>query len=112
MDISGLANAALKTGQSATVLKGDAGTERPALPNGSKEPSKAELADMVAKANQAVSKSQSDLQFQMDSDLGRPIVKIIDRETQAVLRQIPTVEMVELSKAIDKMQGVLVSKTV
>jgi flagellar protein FlaG len=36
----------------------------------------------------------------------------VDRETQEVLKQIPSVEMLKIAKAIEKMQGVLMSREV
>lgn len=74
------------------------------------EPTATELKAAVESANEALKANKSDLQFTLDPDLKKPVVKIIDRETKDVLRQIPSVEMLELSKAIEKMQGVLVSK--
>lgn len=85
--------------------------EPAAKPEQRKEPSAEELKEIVEKINDNLKTNGSDLRFQLDPDLKRPIVKVIDRATQDVLRQIPTVEMVELSKAIEKMQGVLFSKT-
>lgn len=76
-----------------------------------KEPTEAELKQMVEKANENLKINNSDLQFEMDTEASRMIVKVIDRDTKEVLRQFPSQEMVELSKAIEKMQGVLVSKT-
>lgn len=73
------------------------------------EPSREQLEKAVQRANELVKLNNSDLSFQIDPDLKKPIVKVIDRETQAVLRQIPSVEMLEVAKAIEKMQGALVS---
>lgn len=75
------------------------------------EPTAAELKQMIEKANENLKINNSDLQFEMDQEASRMIVKVIDRDTKEVLRQFPSTEMVELAKAIEKMQGVLVSKT-
>ncbi|WP_370262596.1 flagellar protein FlaG [Limnobacter sp.] len=69
-----------------------------------------EVLEVVQKANAAMASNQSNLQFVVDPDNGRPIVKIVDKETQEVLKQIPSVEMLKIAKAIEKMQGVLISK--
>lgn len=76
-----------------------------------KEPTEAELKKMIEKANENLKINNSDLQFEMNTESSKMIVKVIDRETKEVLRQFPSVEMIELAKAIEKMQGVLVSKT-
>jgi len=73
------------------------------------ELSTSEVLDIVAKANDAMKSSQSNVLFTVDPDSGERVVKVVDKETQEVLRQIPTVEMLKIAKAIEKMQGVLVS---
>jgi flagellar protein FlaG len=92
----------------------------PILTNNSSKPllgeraelSVSEVLEVVQKANVALSSSQSNLKFMMDNDNGKPIVQIIDRETQEVLKQIPSVEMLKIAKAIEKMQGVLMSREI
>ncbi len=71
-----------------------------------------EVLEVVQRANEALSSNQSNLKFLVDSDNGQPIVQIVDKETQEVLRQIPSVEMLKIAKSIEKMQGVLLSKEV
>lgn len=113
-----------KLNESMTSSSPMGGMERPVANEASKrpaEPAAAEVkpADMTAQqtrdvvkaANDAMARNGSDLKFRMDEDNGKPIVEIIDRQTEKVIRQIPSVEMIELSKALAKMQGVLVSKT-
>jgi flagellar protein FlaG len=38
------------------------------------------------------------------------VVKVIDRETQDVIRQIPSQEMLDLAQALDKLQGLLIKQ--
>lgn len=71
-----------------------------------------EVLEVVQKANAALTSNQSNLKFLVDTDNGKPIVQIVDRETQEVLKQIPSVEMLKIAKAIEKMQGVLMSREV
>ena len=47
------------------------------------------------------------VEFSLDADSGRIVVKIIDSATQEVVRQIPMEEMLALAKALDKFQGLL-----
>lgn len=75
------------------------------------ELSMSEMTEVLQRANKAMIKSGSDLKFSMDLENGKPVVQIIDRETDKVLRQIPSVEMLALSKALEKMQGVLMSRS-
>jgi flagellar protein FlaG len=68
-----------------------------------------EVVEIVQKANKALSDNASNLKFTVDKDSGARVVQLVDKETQEVLRQIPSVEMLKIAKAIEKMQGVLVS---
>ena len=68
-----------------------------------------EVLEAVQKANAALTSNQSNLKFMLDTESGRSIVQIIDRETEEVLKQIPSVEMLKIAKALEKMQGVLLS---
>ena len=45
------------------------------------------------------------VEFSLDADSGRVVVKIIDSATQEVVRQIPMEEMLALAKALDQFQG-------
>jgi flagellar protein FlaG len=36
------------------------------------------------------------------------VVKVIDQQTKEVIRQVPTQEVLEISKAIDRAQGLLI----
>ena len=53
----------------------------------------AKSAERVEKAveqlNDYVQSLQRDLRFSMDEELGRPIVRVVDSQTQEVIRQIP-----------------------
>lgn len=68
---------------------------------------KEELAQATEKISKLVATFASELNFSIDEDLGVPIVKVIDKHTDKVIRQIPTEEVLELSKNLDKLVGVL-----
>lgn len=63
-------------------------------------------------ANKAMELNKSNLKFMMDPNSTKPVVQIVDQETQEVLKQIPSVEMLKIAKAIEKMQGILMSREV
>lgn len=48
------------------------------------------------------------LEFIVDEESDRPIVKVVDQNTKEVLRQIPSEEAIELAKALDLSQGLLI----
>lgn len=70
------------------------------------------VAAAVQSANAYVQSISSRLQFSLDQDSGRTIVKMIDTETEEVLRQFPSEEMLAISKSIDRMQGLLINRKV
>lgn len=71
---------------------------------------KGELHEALVKIEQLVSPAARDLRFSIDEDTGITVIKLIDTQTQTVLRQIPTEEVIEISKALDKLQGLLVKE--
>ena len=52
--------------------------------------------------------TQSELKISIDDDLGVQVVRILDTSTDEVIRQIPSEEMLELAKSLDKVLGLLV----
>lgn len=71
-------------------------------------PSEAQVNQALKKINKALQQLSPDLEFELDPDTKRPIVKVIDQQTKQVIRQMPTAEALEISKALDKLQGLLV----
>ncbi|MFN3984569.1 MAG: flagellar protein FlaG [Rhodocyclaceae bacterium] len=72
------------------------------------QPELEDLRRAMDEVQTAIGAFTRDLQFSIDEDTGRTIVKIVDRETDEVIKQIPSEEMVRISKALDRLQGLLV----
>jgi flagellar protein FlaG len=65
----------------------------------------------VQSANAYIQEStSSNLQFSLDEESGRTVVRMIDTQTEEVLRQFPSEEMLAISKSIDRMQGLLINR--
>ncbi|MDZ5632685.1 flagellar protein FlaG [Janthinobacterium sp. GMG1] len=77
----------------------------------SKEPSREQLDKAVSELNQSSQMKTQGLEFSIDEDSQRTVVKVIDQETKEVLRQIPTKEALELSKTFDSAKGSLISQS-
>lgn len=74
-------------------------------------PNPSQLANAVKNINKVLQERSQDLEFTVDSDNDRTIVKIIDQSTKEILRQIPSEEALEISKAIDQaLQGLLIKQ--
>lgn len=52
------------------------------------------------------------LKIEIDKELEMPVVKIIEKDTNKVIRQIPPEYLLELMKRIDEMLGVLLNERV
>lgn len=50
------------------------------------------------------------LRFEIDKESGTQLIKVVDTDTNKVLRQIPTEEMLAISKALDRFKGVLLQQ--
>ena len=68
------------------------------------------VAAAVQSANTYMQSVSSSLEFSLDDASGRTVVKVVDTETEEVLRQFPSEEMLALSKSIDRMQGLLINR--
>lgn len=71
-------------------------------------PSQEDVQRAIAEVNKYLKESSNGIQFSLDQDSGKTIVKIVDPETQTVIRQIPTEQAVAISKDLAKLQGLLV----
>lgn len=54
--------------------------------------------------NQAIALEQRSLSFSIDDASGRSVIKVIDYETDEVIKQIPTEELLKVSQDIKRLQ--------
>ncbi|MGJ9418146.1 flagellar protein FlaG [Massilia sp. CMS3.1] len=74
-------------------------------------PQRAELSNAVADLNKVAQAASQGVRFSIDEETGRTVVKVVDTQTDKVLRQIPTVEALKLWRSIEQMQGVMLRDT-
>lgn len=67
-----------------------------------------ELDQAVKHLNDTAHLFNTELLFAVDPSTGRQVVKVTDRGTNEVIRQIPSEEVLRLSKALDDFKGLLV----
>ena len=66
------------------------------------------LQGMVENLNElAQSVIQRQLQFSIDEDSGKTVIKVIDTETDELIRQIPPEDLLEMQKYFGEMNGML-----
>jgi len=73
-----------------------------------KVPSPEEVKGAVEMINKAIQALARDLRFSMDEDTKSTVVKVVDSNTGEVIRQFPTEEVLQIAKALDKWQGMLI----
>lgn len=66
-------------------------------------------AEILSRAAQSFSR---DLQFTLDDSSGKMVVRVVDTQTNELIRQIPSEEALAISKAIDRLQGLIVPQKV
>lgn len=71
----------------------------------------ATLEEAIKKINAFISPTSSSVQFSVDQDSNRTVVKVVDMETKKVIRQFPDEDVLAMSKALDKLQGLMVKQT-
>jgi flagellar protein FlaG len=96
---------------SAAAVKANAaaGVGKPRSADGS-EPTKDEIKSAVDKLNLSMTAASQDLEFSVDEDSKQTVVKLVDRNTHEVLRQMPTKEALEIAKSLDKAMGKLIDQ--
>lgn len=73
------------------------------------QPSNKEMAFAVDNLNKVIASSLQSIQFSMDEELGKVVIKVMDTETKQVLRQIPNQEVINISKNLARLQGLVIS---
>lgn len=70
------------------------------------ELTEAEVNKTVEQLSQVMN-ANNDVNFKIDKESGRMVIQVIDRETNTLIRQIPSKEIIEISKALEGKTGVL-----
>ncbi len=70
--------------------------------------SREQLEQAVEAVKKFVMPISSTLDFSIDEETGIRVVKVIDSSTQEVIRQIPSEEILQIARALDRLQGLLI----
>jgi flagellar protein FlaG len=62
----------------------------------------------VANANRTIQAFTSALEFEIDGDTGKVVIRLVDTQDHRVLRQVPAPEMLEIARALERMQSLLI----
>jgi flagellar protein FlaG len=81
-----------------------------AVQQASMTPSLDQVKQAVQQINSAMQSNARGLEFSLDDESDRTIVKVVDTQTQKVIRQIPTEEALAIAKSLEKAIGSLVKE--
>jgi flagellar protein FlaG len=65
------------------------------------------VSSAVAHANAALRALSQAVEFEYDPDVNVTVVRLVDTQDHQVLRQVPSPEMLEIARALDRMQVTL-----
>ena len=66
-----------------------------------------QLASAISTVNKFIEPVAKNLEFSIDKETNKVIVKLVDAETNEILRQFPTDQMLAIAKTLGKLQGLL-----
>jgi len=81
-----------------------------AVPAPASQPSDEQIRQAVQQMQSAVESSAHNLQFTIDKESGKTVVRVVDDQTQEVIRQIPSEEVIALSHALERLEGLLLQE--
>lgn len=92
--------------QSSVASKAGVQTQVSAAPSSeeaapSSESVQQDLEKAVSRLNDYVQSTQRDLKFSMDDETGQTVVKVVDRYTSEVIRQLPDQVVLDLAKKLN-----------
>jgi flagellar protein FlaG len=103
----------------ADVVQGDnsvkpspSGKNRVTVENVDEKPSREVVERTIAKANQMAKSLSRKLNFSYDDRINKIVVKVMEGNTEKVIRQIPPEEMIRLSLRMDAFMGMLINENI
>lgn len=74
--------------------------------------SQEQVKNAVAKVNEVVQSmtNGSNLEFTVDKETNINVIKVVDKETNEIIRQFPSEEILAIAKALDKLQGLIIQQ--
>ncbi len=70
-------------------------------------PSTEQLQKAMREIQRVVAPVAQNLQFSIDDETGKTVVKVVDVATKEIVRQIPSEEVLAITHALDRFKGIL-----
>jgi len=100
------------TVQKAVINKGPDELKQSAEPQAAEPTSREQLDLAVGEVKRALAPVARNLQFSIDDATGRSVVKVVDATTNEVIRQMPSEELLAITRSMDKLSGLFVKQKV
>lgn len=71
-----------------------------------------QLQEAVAELNKQMEHTGVSLGFSIDESIGRSIVKVVNKDTGELVRQIPSEDVVRVAHSIESLKGILYNKSI
>ena len=71
-----------------------------------------QLEKMAQQLQEFMGEMNRSLQFQVDEDSGRDVIKVLDKDTGDIIKQYPSEEMLNLVSKLSETAGLLIDHTV
>ena len=75
-------------------------------------PAREQVEQAVARVTEVLHGTTSRIEIEIDPDVHKVVIKILNGESGEIIRQIPTQELLDLAKYIDEPKGFLISERV
>lgn len=75
-------------------------------------PSREAVREAMQEMQKSLPAMARNLQFSIDEQTGRTVVKVVDATTSEVIRQFPSEELLSIAQALDKFSGLLLKQKV
>ena len=82
----------------------------PAGQSGQPPPTHQQVEQAVGQIKAFLDSSSASVEFSLQEDSGRVVIRIVDEQTQELIRQIPSEEVLTIAQALGRIQGLLVSE--
>ena len=71
-----------------------------------------QLEKMAQQLQEFMGEMNRSLQFQVDEDSGRDVIKVLDKDTGDIIKQYPSEEVLNLVSKLSETAGILIDQTV
>lgn len=79
---------------------------KPAVETAS-SPAREQVQEVAKQLQRVAEPVAQNLQFMVDGETGKTVIRVVDGATKEVIRQIPNEEVLAIARAIDRLQGLL-----